>query len=90
MLHESDTAVCERLGILFWPDGVLALFEDWASVLDYEFQFRVESAELDVETAYICDQHKLILILLRAKVLLTHSTADIHYRRFAKLIPWVV
>ena len=54
MLHESDTAVCERLGILFWPNGVLALFEDWASVLDYEFQFRVESAELDVETACTC------------------------------------
>ena len=52
VLHECDAAVCKRLGVLLWPDGVLALFEDWAPVLDNKFQFGVKSAELDVESSY--------------------------------------
>ena len=52
MLHEGDTAIYERLGIFFWPHGVLALFEHWASVLNHEFQFRIQFTELDIEPAW--------------------------------------
>ena len=51
MLHECDASVDKRLRILLWPDRVLALFQDWASVLDNEFEFGIKSAELDVETS---------------------------------------
>lgn len=42
MLHECDAAICEHLGVFFRSDDVLALFKDWASVLDHEFQSRIE------------------------------------------------
>ena len=56
MLHEGDTAIYECLRVFFWPDNVLALFEHWASILDHEFQFRIEFTELDIKTACAFDR----------------------------------
>ena len=54
MLHKFHAPVCQRLRVFFRPDGVLALFEDWASVLNNEFEFGVEAAELEGEAAFAC------------------------------------
>lgn len=90
MLHERDAAVYERLRILFRPDNLLALFEDGASVLQYESQLWVESAELDGKASCVIDQHEWVLGLLFTKIGLTHSTANIYYCCFAKLVPRVI
>lgn len=50
MLHKRDTALRQRLGAFFRPDNVLGMLQNWSSILDGEFEFRIKVTELDTET----------------------------------------
>lgn len=53
MLHKSDTALRQRLGVFFRPENVLGLLQNWSSILDDEFEFRIKVTELGTETSYL-------------------------------------
>lgn len=51
MLHERNTALCQRLWVFFRPDNVFGLLQNWSSILNSEFEFWIKVTELDTETS---------------------------------------